>query len=31
MIFKKRGGSPFVIPFAAIAPRWYGQSRLSTE
>ncbi|KAG2908080.1 hypothetical protein PC114_g10594 [Phytophthora cactorum] len=31
MMYKKSIGSPFVIPYAAIASRWYDQSRLSTQ
>ncbi|ETL33769.1 hypothetical protein L916_13856 [Phytophthora nicotianae] len=31
MAFKKDIGSAFIIPFSAIQPRWFGQSRICIE
>ncbi|KAF1780691.1 Ulp1 protease family, C-terminal catalytic domain [Phytophthora cactorum] len=31
MVYRKICGDPFIIPFSSIAPRWFGQSRLSQQ
>ncbi|EGZ26515.1 hypothetical protein PHYSODRAFT_320450 [Phytophthora sojae] len=31
MVYRKVCGSPFIIPFSSISPRWFGQNRISQQ
>ncbi|KAG2798993.1 hypothetical protein PC112_g21109 [Phytophthora cactorum] len=31
MVYRKSCVNPFITPFSSIAPRWFGQTRLSQQ